>query len=133
VVAVATQASDVGASAARQESRPLGEVRAIQQGRHELRYLSRVSGTIRIDHRDHITGRSLKTAGQSVALTFAGLGYHANVRPQLPGNRHRVIYRTAIHEHYLVNVLRNPLENMRDVPFLVKRRDNYRHRRSPHP
>ena len=104
---------DISASPAGQEPRPLGKVRAVHQGCYEPRYLSRVSGTIRIHHGYHVPGRRLKTAGQSVTLALPGLGHHAYVRPQLTGNRHRVVHGAAIHEHYLVNILGNPLENMR--------------------
>ena len=132
MVTPGAQARDISAPPAGQEPRPLGKVRTLHKRCYEPRYLPRVSGTIRIDHGYHVTGRCLKTAGQGVALALPGLGHHAHVRPQLAGDRHRVVNRAAIHEHHLVNVLRNPLEHMRDIPLFVKRRDNHRYRRRNH-
>src|SRR5262252_3675799 len=118
VVAKLAQAGDVTAAAPGGEPRSLGEVRAAQQGLHEIRNLARIRRAVRVDHGYDVTGRSFEPAGKRVPLSPASLLHYPDVGAKLAGYRYRAVHGVPIHHDHLVNVRGQPRENVRQISCL---------------
>jgi hypothetical protein len=143
-VAQPAQPRDVTAAPAWGEPCPLGEVRAAHQRLDEFRDLGRIRRAVRVDHGDDVTGGGFEPAGQRVALSSASLLHDDDVRPQLAGHRYRIVHRVPVDHDHLVEVLRQPGENVRQISSFVQCRNDHgyawidelraglRHHGSPH-
>ena len=74
VVAQLAEPGDVGAAAAGEEARSLGEVGARLERRHEAGDLGRVGRAVGVDHHDQVPGHGGEAGAERVALADPGSG-----------------------------------------------------------
>src|SRR5688500_7314363 len=98
----------------------------------EVRDLCRISGAVRVEHHQDVTGRSIESGAERGSLAATLLHDHTDVGDQRPRDLNRPIGGTAVYENNLVHEVRDSGQDVAEISLFIEGWNNDRNRGSGH-